>query len=412
MTTLINSDFNQEPDTGEFSQFLNFHQLHNHMKEKTCWKSENGSCIDLILSNKKYSLMNTGTLETGLSDHYLLIYSMLKTKYDKLPPKIIKYRQWKHFNQDLFKFELSKSLQGNKNANLKDYITFEKSFETILEKHAPLKTKFLRGNNQPYMTKDLRKAIMLRSRLKNKANKTKSAEDMARFRKQRNFVVNLNRKTKKNFFANNTASSKNFWKAIKPYFGGKNCIASKERILLVENSVITSDEQTLATQFNNFFNSVSDNLNIPAIPGFLSASNNPVDVAIEKFAQHPSIQTIIARKENAEAFELNKISTDTMVKELAALNPAKAISGKIPIKALKLAMFECAETLTSIFNTYVVELSLFPDELKLAEIIPAHKKNSTTDKANYRPISLLPVVSKVFERLIAKQMECFTESFL
>ena len=141
---------------GEFSQFLNFHQLHNHMKEKTCWKSKNGSCIDLILSNKKYSLMNTGTLETGLSDHHLLIYSMLKTKYDKLPPKIIKYRQWKHFNQDLFKFELSESLQENKNANLKGYITFEKSFETILEKHAPLKTKFLRGNNQPYMTKDLR----------------------------------------------------------------------------------------------------------------------------------------------------------------------------------------------------------------------------------------------------------------
>ena len=235
---------------------------------------------------------------------------------------------------------------------------------------------------------------------------------MARFRKQRNFVVNLNRKTKKNFFANNTASSKNFWKAIKPYFGGKNCIVGKERILLVENSVITSDEQTLATKFNDFFNSATDSLNIPAIPGFLLTSNDPVDVAIEKFAQHPSMQTIIDRRENAEVFELNKISTDTMVKELAALNPGKAISGKIPIKALKLATFECAETLTSIFNTYIVELSLFPDELKLAEIIPAHKKNSTTDKANYRPISLLPVVSKVFERLIAKQMECFTDSIL
>ena len=110
---------------------------------------------------------------------------------------------------------------------------------------------------------------MLRSKLKNKANKTKSAEDMARFRKQKNFVVNFNRKTKKNFFANNTASSKNFWKAIKPYFGGKNCIVSKERILLVGNSVITSDKQTLAALFNEFFNSATNNLNIPAIPGFL-----------------------------------------------------------------------------------------------------------------------------------------------
>ena len=75
-------------------------------------------------------------------------------------------------------------------------------------------------------------------------------------------------------------------------------------------------------------------------------------------------------------------------------------------------MYECAGTLTKIFNTYIVRLSIFPDELKLAEIIPAHKKNSTTDKSNYRPISLLPVISKVFERLIIKQIQPFVDSFL
>ena len=103
-----------------------------------------------------------------------------------------------------------------------------------------------------------------------------------------------------------------------------------------------------------------------------------------------------------EIFVLEKISEDTMRKEIATLNPRKAVSGKIPIKALKAAMFECAETLTNIFNTSIIESSSFPDELKLAEIIPAHKKNSTTEKSNYRPISLLPVVSKVFKRLIMK----------
>ena len=76
------------------------------MKEKTCWKSQSGTCIDLIISSKKYSLMNTGTIKTGLSDHHSLIYTMLKTTYQKLPPKIIKYRNWKFFNEDLFKFKL------------------------------------------------------------------------------------------------------------------------------------------------------------------------------------------------------------------------------------------------------------------------------------------------------------------
>ena len=124
------------------------------------------------------------------------------------------------------------------------------------------------------------------------------------------------------------------------------------------------------------------------------------------------MQLIANKSSNKEIFELQKITVETMTKEIVALNPRKAVSGVIPIKALKAAIFECAEPLTCIFNKHIVELSSFPDELKLAEIIPAHKKNSTTDKCNYRPISLLSVISKVFERLIVKQMEPYTNSFL
>ena len=80
------------------------------------------------------------------------------------------------------------------------------------------------------------------------------------------------------------------------------------------------------------------------------------------------------------------------------------------MKALRIAVFECADALTKCFNSYIVGNSSFPDELKLADIIPLHKKGSTSDKANYRPISLLPTVSKVFERLIAKQIRPFLDS--
>ena len=114
------------------------------------------------------------------------------------------------------------------------------------------------------------------------------------------------------------------------------------------------------------------------------------------FDQYPSVVAIKNKFQNTQrVLELNKISKDTMIKEIANLNPRKSVSGSIPIKALKMAMHECAEYLTSIFNTYIIDKSSFPDELKLTEIIPAHKKNGTTDKSNYRPISLLPVISKV-----------------
>ena len=409
---LITGDFNIEPDNPDMSRFLAAHQFHNHMSEKTCWKSQNGSCIDLIISNNKNSLMNTGTIETGISDHHSLIYTMLKLKYQKLPPKVIKYRDWKYFDCDSFKLELSECLKFNKTYNMESYQNFEKVFEYVLEKYAPLKTKFLRGNNQPHVTRDLRKAIMVRSKLKNKANKTGKPEDLARFRKHRNFVVKLNKKAKKSYFANINSSQKSFWKAIKPFFD-KKCSVGRERILLVENDDIVTCEKDLSIIFNTFFNTITDSLEIPQIPGLRSVANNdPVSTAIAKFSQHPSVLNILKGQSVTETFELTKISKDTMIKEVIGLNPKKGVSGVVPIKALKAAVLECADTLTNIYNTYIVENSSFPDELKLAEIIPIHKKNSNTDKSNYRPISLLPVVSKVFERLIIKQMEPFVDNFL
>ena len=83
---------NLEPENGDMVNFLELNCLYNHMKHKTFWKSEHGSCIDLIISNRKFSVFNTVTFETGLSDHHSLIYCMLKTTFVKLPPKIVNYR--------------------------------------------------------------------------------------------------------------------------------------------------------------------------------------------------------------------------------------------------------------------------------------------------------------------------------
>ena len=59
-----------------------------------------------------------------------------------------------------------------------------------------------------------------------------------------------------------------------------------------------------------------------------------------------------------------------------------------------------------------IEKSDFPQNLKLADITPVYKKNDPLDKTNYRPISILPVVSKIFERIMQKQINDFILSFL
>ena len=64
-----------------------------------------------------------------------------------------------------------------------------------------------------------------------------------------------------------------------------------------------------------------------------------------------------------------------------------------------------------LFN-HSIENSDFPQSLKLADITPVYKKNDSLDKTNYRPVSILPVVSKFFERIMQKQINDFITSFL
>ena len=400
---IINGDFNLEPESPELSTFITSHSFYNHMKEKTCWKSENGSCIDLIISNKKLSLMNTGTCETGLSDYHLLIYTMLRTTFDKRPPKKIKYRNFSKFDNSLFLSDLGQALDYNTN----DYTVFNNVFSTILDKHAPLKTKFLRGNNQPHVTKELRKAIMKRSQLKTIANKTKSPTDMAGYKKQRNLVVKLNRQAKKRHFTNASKSTKCFWKAVNPYFSTKTIC--EDRILLVDDGKILSNDEDVAVTFNEYFNRVTDFLDIPVIPSLGNPNLDPVFSVIAKFTSHPSILAIRAITRTEAPFELQKVTEELMIKEILDLNPNKKVSGSESVKALQLAAYHCSHVLTNCFNKSIAQ-SIFPNELKCADIIPVHKKDSTTSKSNYRPISLLPAVSKVFERLIAKQILSFLET--
>jgi len=67
---IIMGDFNSEPESPKLAEFLESNLLYNHMKAKTCFKSERGSCIDLILSNQKFSLQHTSTWDTGLSEPF------------------------------------------------------------------------------------------------------------------------------------------------------------------------------------------------------------------------------------------------------------------------------------------------------------------------------------------------------
>ena len=118
---------------------------------------------------------------------------------------------------------------------------------------------------------------------------------------------------------------------------------------------------------------------------------------------HPSILLIKNKIGNEKSFKFEAVSVSDIEKEIKTINPKKATpSGNIPPKILKLSSDTTAITLQELFNESLSNCE-FPDKLKLADIItPVFKKKSPLDKANYRPVSVLPPVSKIYEKLLQK----------
>ena len=98
---VILGGFNLEPSNPSIVSFMNNQNLFNLVKRNTCFKEED-SCIDLILTNRKYSFKKTRFFETGLSDHHHLIYSVMKTTFKPEVPKKLIYRDYSNFSSKCF----------------------------------------------------------------------------------------------------------------------------------------------------------------------------------------------------------------------------------------------------------------------------------------------------------------------
>ena len=81
------------------------------------------------------------------------------------------------------------------------------------------------------------------------------------------------------------------------------------------------------------------------------------------------------------------------------------------LQIIKIAKEENAEPTTNCIHSFI-STGTFPDELKIADIVPVFKKEDKNDKTNYRPISLLPLISKLFEKVLYQQIEEFANKIL
>ena len=116
----------------------------------------------------------------------------------------------------------------------------------------------------PFMNKDITKAIMKRTRLRNNYQNNKCDANKKACNAQRNSCVSLVRKAKLNYFDrldHEVSDKKTFWKNVKPFFADKK--VNHHRILLVEENETISENDEISEKLNTFFADTVKNLNIP-----------------------------------------------------------------------------------------------------------------------------------------------------
>ena len=255
-----------------------------------------------------------------------------------------------------------------------------------------------------FMNKPLARAHMKRSCLQNRFFKNRSEVNRINFIMQHNFCVSFWRKTKKQYYANfnekDVADNKKFWKIVKLFLSDKP--KSSEKITVVEDGKIFYDIK-VAEELTSFFSTIVKNLKIPKYSEANPLAEeiaNPILKSVLKYDKHPSLTAI--RNLNRSHFEFSFVSVNKILKEIKKLNPRKpAQSTDVLGKILKDNADIFAGYICGFFNESL-NCCKFPSVLKRADITLAFKKGYHGSKENYHPVSILPVMSRVFEKLCKK----------
>ena len=166
--------------------FCGTYDLRSLISELSCYKNpENRTCIDLILTSHPHIFQNSCVLEKGLSDFHKMTVTIMKASFQRLQPRIINYRDYRRFQNDVFREELlSELLNVNIGENEEGFSNFLDICKKNLNYHAPCKQKRARGNHLPFINKTLSKEITKRTRLRNKFLKDGNDYNKREFSKQ------------------------------------------------------------------------------------------------------------------------------------------------------------------------------------------------------------------------------------
>ena len=196
--------------------FCDIYHLKNLGNVLTCYKNPlKPSCIDIFLTNCSRSFPDSQVIESELSDLHKMNITVLKMFFNIFNKKFDNSAFREALNKELLKYDLS---------NI-EYDTFQEIIVSLLNIYAPLKKKYLRANHASFVTKELRKAVMQKTGLRNIYLKQCTEATKVAYNQQRDKCASILKKSKRSYFESVDVKfvkdNEKFWKKISPLFSNK-----------------------------------------------------------------------------------------------------------------------------------------------------------------------------------------------
>ena len=391
----INVDLLNNLNRHPLNDIMQRFNLINTIDEPTRIGQTSNTLLDPILISQALSLNNSSVIETDrhISDHnacvsYLNIVSNLNSSF-KREIWIYKKGDYEKYNKLISEFDWECLLQNSRNVE-EACDNFTTEYLTMAKECIPSRLITIRPTDKPWMNSELRREIKIRERLHNKYKRNKTLITLNKFKQQRNKVNNMRKYARQSFYENinttidklYTGDPKSYWRLINRITKQSGTSSVIPPLLDNVGNTVTSGDQEKANLLNNYFCSISnvdDNgIEIPDFETRTNASFNNLQIT------HIEVCDILRNLKLGKASGCDLISHQMLKYTSDTIN----------------------KPLSILFNMSLQE-NYFPSLWKKAIVIPLFKKGDRHEVSNYRPVSLISCIGKVFERVVFKHMHNF-----
>ena len=390
----LNCDFlsHSSQTLQDFCSAFNLTQI---IKKPTRITQNSATLIDVILTSNTNMIQNSDVMPCSISDHDL-VYAQLRLKKDRPKPVYITARSFKNFDADAFQNDIANAPWCAVDVfdDVDDKLnTFHLIFNDILDCHAPIKNIKIRSRPNPYVNEEIRSLMRTRDHWQKLARKTNDALAWSGYKFFKREVKRELRIAEREYLEEqirkNPNDTRSMWKTI------RSCIPKKSAC----RKTYIKDEKTVANEFNSFFTSVGQ------------SAIQDINTLAEQCNYDLTNPSFVPRNYTPEQqFSFKQVDCKEIEKVINSMPVGKAPGNdKITARILKCCLSSIAPILTTIINASLTS-STFPLIWKTAEVIPILKDGDHEKPENNRPISLLPILSKVCERIALNQFVPYLES--